>query len=92
MRTTIRPGAPSPDSQAEYTQAIRPCYPTFFEAALAFGGSPYTLLECIDAALELGHAFVDLGSSLKFKKKGKCVSNNPCHVGVTGPTTREERL
>jgi len=26
---------------------IRPCYPTFFVAALAFGGSPYTLLELI---------------------------------------------
>ena len=39
------PGAPSPDSQAEYTQAIRPRYPTFFETAWAFGGSPYTLLE-----------------------------------------------
>ena len=38
------PGAPSPDSQAEYTHAIRPCYQTFFEAALACGGSPYTLL------------------------------------------------
>src|SRR5688572_31612773 len=38
------PGAPSPDSQAAYTQAIRPLYPTFFENALAFGGSPYTLL------------------------------------------------
>ena len=39
------PGAPSPDSQAEYTQAIRPCYPTFFETDLAVGGSPYTLLD-----------------------------------------------
>ena len=43
------PGAPSPDSQAEYTQAIRPSYPNFFETALAFGGSPYTLLGGIPA-------------------------------------------
>src|SRR5688572_25533154 len=41
------PGAPSPDSQAAYTQAIRPLYPTFFENALAFGGSPYTLLDSV---------------------------------------------
>ena len=39
------PGAPSPDSQAVYTQAIRPRYQSFFETALAFGGSPYTLLD-----------------------------------------------
>lgn len=37
------PGVPSSDLQAEYTQAIRPCYPTFFETPWAFGGSPYTL-------------------------------------------------
>ena len=29
------PGRLAFDSQAEYTQAIRPCYPTFFETALA---------------------------------------------------------
>ena len=45
MRTIHQgPRAPSPDSQAEYTQAIRPRYLPFFENALAFGGSPYTLL------------------------------------------------
>ncbi len=43
MRTIHQgPRAPSPDSQAEYTQAIRPRYLPFFENALAFGGSPYT--------------------------------------------------
>src|SRR6266852_399374 len=46
MRTIHQgPGAPSPDSQAEYTQAIRPRYLPFFENALAFGGSPYTWLD-----------------------------------------------
>ena len=45
MRTIHQgPRAPSPDSQAEYTQAIRPRYLPFFENALAFGGSPYTRL------------------------------------------------
>ncbi len=45
MRTIHQgPGTPSPDSQAEYTQAIRPRYLPFFENALAFGGSPYTRL------------------------------------------------
>src|SRR6266498_3020240 len=45
MRTIHQgPGAPSPDLQAEYTQAIRPRYLPFFENALAFGGSPYTRL------------------------------------------------
>src|SRR6266581_1555289 len=48
MRTIHQgPRAPSPDSQAEYTQAIRPRYLPFFENALAFGGSPYTGLGCI---------------------------------------------
>src|SRR6266508_2555675 len=43
MRTIHQgPGAPSPDLQAEYTQAIRPRYLPLFENALAFGGSPYT--------------------------------------------------
>jgi len=31
----------------KYTHAIRPCYQTFFEAALACGGTPYTLLGSI---------------------------------------------
>ncbi len=50
MRTIHQgPRAPSPDSQAEYTQAIRPRYLPFFENALAFGGSPYTGLgDCGD--------------------------------------------
>lgn len=34
----------APTSKAEYTQAIRPCSPSFFQNVLATGGSPYTLL------------------------------------------------
>jgi hypothetical protein len=41
----MRPGASSPDSEAEYTHAIRSCCQTFFEAALACRWSPYTLLD-----------------------------------------------
>src|SRR5215831_6885690 len=36
------PRASSPDSQAEYTQAIRPRFCLLLENALQFGGSPYT--------------------------------------------------
>ena len=34
----------SPNSEAGYTLAIRPCYDAFFETASQTGGSPYTLL------------------------------------------------
>ena len=41
------PRASSPDSQAEYTQAIRPRFCLLLENALQFGGSPYTGLGAI---------------------------------------------
>src|SRR5262245_62423124 len=41
------PRASSPDSQAEYTQAIRPRFCLLLENALQFGGSPYTGLDVL---------------------------------------------
>lgn len=75
-------------------QKTRPSPLHRFALAMKKSGPIYTpanaLLECIDASLELGHALVDMGSSLKFKEKGKRAPNNPYHGGMTGPATREK--
>src|SRR5712691_982102 len=71
MRTIHQgPRAPSPDSQAEYTQAIRPRYLPFFENALAFGGSPYTGLDanCLWSRLNASsYAAIFAASSLELR-------------------------
>src|SRR6266571_1411399 len=84
MRTIHQgPRAPSPDSQAEYTQAIRPRYLPFFENALAFGGSPYTGLGCALMALEpLNLAIV---STRKQEGGRDCTDEREQHIGLSVP-------
>src|SRR5712691_10935608 len=87
MRTIHQgPRAPSPDSQAEYTQAIRPRYLPFFENALAFGGSPYTGL-----AVRGSYFLLRRTASSAMKANENATASNTTVERISTITTPQER-
>src|SRR5262245_5588494 len=79
------PRASSPDSQAEYTQAIRPRFCLLLENALQFGGSPYTRLgAAISTAAATALVFEGTGVKLEDKAPTQAVVDPKLSIGLEG--------